>query len=144
MRRPDRQRGFSLLEAIVALTLMSSVGLALFAWANSTRLSLLRVQDASERQEATLNAVEFMKLVNPMLEPTGSTSLGRVRLNWTSEAVTPATEGMGFPNGASLYALAVYRVTVTLDRDEQTGWHRFDFKHVGYRRIREPVDFMPR
>ena len=91
MHRPARQRGFSLLEAIVALTLMSSVGLALFAWANTTRLSLLRVQDASERHEAVLNAVEFMKLVNPMLEPTGSTSMGRIRLNWSSEAITPSS-----------------------------------------------------
>jgi general secretion pathway protein I len=144
MRAPDRQRGFSLLEAIVALTLMSSVGLALFAWANTSRLTLLRVQDASERQEATLNAVEFMKLVNPMLEPKGSTPLGRVRLNWTSEPVTPPTEGLGFPSGASLYAVAVYRVTVTLDRDDLKEWHRFDFKQVGYKRIREPIDLMPR
>jgi hypothetical protein len=85
-----------------------------------------------------------MKLVNPMLEPKGSTSLGWVRLNWTSEPLTPPTEGMGFPNGASLYALAVYRVTVTLDRDTEAGWHRFDYKQVGYRRVREPIDFMPR
>jgi general secretion pathway protein I len=140
----SRQRGFSLLEAIVALTLMSSVGLALFAWANSTRLSLLRVQDASERQEATLNAVEFMKVVNPMLEPIGNTSLGGIRLHWSSEPVTPPTQGTGYPNGASLFAVAVYRVTVTLDRDNEIGWHRFDFKHVGYKRERELSDFMPR
>jgi general secretion pathway protein I len=140
---PKAARGFTLLEAIVALTLVAGVGLALFGWVNTARITLLRVQDASARQEATSGALEFLKLVNPMLQPNGETQLGRVRLTWRAEPLTPVQQGQGFPQGSSLYALALYRTRVTLDREGEPGWHQFEVKQVGYRRVVDPITLMP-
>jgi len=41
----QRQRGFTLLEAVVAMVLISGAGAALFAWINSELGALARVQD---------------------------------------------------------------------------------------------------
>ena len=50
MKRPvtRQQRGFSLLEAVVSIVLISTTGLALFSWINSNLISLGRVQETNE------------------------------------------------------------------------------------------------
>ena len=86
MRRPVRQRGFSLLEAIVAMVLISAMGGALFAWINTELQALERTQDANTRAEAMVNAVEFMEAVNPMLTPQGKAAFAGLELAWDAFA----------------------------------------------------------
>ena len=50
------QRGFSLLEAIVALALLASVGMALLSWLNGSLISLRRVQEVAAVQAAARDA----------------------------------------------------------------------------------------
>ena len=107
MRRPVRQRGFSLLEAIVAMVLISAMGGALFAWINTELQALERTQDANTRAEAMVNAVEFMEAVNPMLTPQGRAPLAGMELSWEAKASTPVRDGVSYPQGISLYQLAL-------------------------------------
>ena len=51
--RTERQRGFSLLEAIVALAILASVGMALFAAMNQSLSMVARAEKVRER-DATL------------------------------------------------------------------------------------------
>src|SRR3974377_946954 len=69
--RRVQQRGFTLLEAVVALVLIGTTGMALMAWINTGLETVARVQDASARGEALRNALEQMQTVNPLLEPNG-------------------------------------------------------------------------
>ncbi|MGZ8218727.1 type II secretion system protein [Methylomagnum sp.] len=135
MRR--RQRGFTLLEAIVALVLIGSAGMALFGWLNSSLISLSRIRDANAIAEAKLNVLEFMNTVNPMLKPEGEVALGTYRARWKAEATTAIQDNVGYPRGIGLYQLALYRTAVKVERDDGAAWFEFALKQVGYKKVRE-------
>jgi general secretion pathway protein I len=135
MRR--KQRGFTLLEAIVALVLIGSAGMALFSWLNNTLISLSRIRDANAIAEAKLNVLEFMNTVNPMLKPEGEVPLGTYKARWKAEATTAIQDNVGYPRGIGLYQLALYRTSVKVARDDGVPWFEFDLKQVGYKKVRE-------
>lgn len=143
MRPPfHRQaRGFSLLEAVVALVILASAGWALFSWVNASIVSLRRVEDANARSAATSNAVEYMQTVNPMLSPQGRVNLGSYRIAWTAAAVTTPLPGTDFQRGRSNYDLALYDTTVRAFRGDDAGpWFEFRLRQVGFKQVRQSIN----
>ncbi len=140
-RGPRRQRGFSLLEAIVAMVLISSMGGALFAWINTELQALERTQDANTRAEAMVNAVEFMEAVNPMLTPQGKAPFASLELAWEAKASTPVRDGVSYPQGISLYQLAMYDTQVRVAHPDGSPWFEFTLQQVGYKRVRDNKPF---
>ena len=140
-RGPRRQRGFSLLEAIVAMVLISSMGGALFAWINTELQALERTQDANTRAEAMVNAVEFMEAVNPMLTPQGKAPFASLELAWEAKDSTPVRDGVSYPQGISLYQLAMYDTQVRVAHPDGSPWFEFTLQQVGYKRVRDNKPF---
>jgi general secretion pathway protein I len=135
------QRGFSLLEAVVALVILASAGWALFSWVNASIVSLRRVEDANARSAATSNAVEYMQTVNPMLRPEGRVDLGDYRIGWTSTLITRVMNGSDFQRGPSNYDLALYDTVVRAYQGEgDLLWFEFKLKLVGYKQMRTAVN----
>ena len=132
-----RQGGFTLLEAIVALVLISGAGVALFAWVNASLISLHRIQETNTRVAATRNVLEFMNSVNPMQMQEGSGDLGAYRLRWRAEAMRPPQDGASYPQGISLYQLALYRTQVVVEKRGGEHWFDLTLKQVGYKKVRE-------
>lgn len=132
------QRGFSLLEAVVALVLIGGAGMALFGWINSNIMALGRVAESNARAEATINAIEFMRTVNPMLRPQGEAVLGNYRLHWRARAVTDIRDGVGAGGapGGSLYQLALYDTQVVLEQVDGSEWLTLELRQVGYKKVR--------
>lgn len=138
--RTSRQAGFTLLEAIVAMVLVASVGLALFAWINGSIASLARVHDANARSEATINVLEYMHRVNPMLAPEGKASLGGYSITWRARPIVPVVDGASFPVGVSLFQLCLYNTDVAVLSGDQP-WFQLQLRQVGYRKVRDkPTD----
>lgn len=136
-----RQAGFSLLEAIVALVLISSMGGALFAWINTELQAVERTQAANAQAQATVNALEFMESVNPMLAPQGEAPLADMTLQWQAKANTPVRDGVSYPQGISLYQLAMYDTQVRVSRADGELWFEFTLQQVGYKRVRDNKPF---
>lgn len=130
------QRGFSLLEAVVSIVLISTSGLALFSWINSNLISLGRVQETNARAEVTQNALEYMAAVNPMLVPSGKTSLGDKDLSWDAKLIGPIKDGTGYPAGTGLWQFALYDTSVTVAQQGDQPGFSFRLKQVGYKRVR--------
>lgn len=127
----SRQHGFSLLEAVVAMVLISGAGYALFGWINSNIMSLSSIREANARAEATQNILEYMNGVNPMLRPQGSANLGQYKIRWESKPIT-------LPQlGSSLHQLALYETRVNAENTATQPWFEFQLRQVGYKKVRD-------
>lgn len=134
------QRGFSLLEAMVAMVILASAGWALFSWVNASIVSLRRVEDANARSAATTNALEYLQAVNPMQRPEGEADLGEYRIRWRASAMTRVMDGSDYPRGQSLYELALYETVVRAYKGVDEYWFEFKIKQVGFKKVRALVN----
>ena len=137
-RSRRRQRGFSLLEAIVALAILASAGLALFASMNQSVQIVSRAEASREADSALRNALAWMETVNPAQSPQGEQALGDVTLRWSAEPVEPERDAMTGYLQAGLYRVGLYRVRLELWRDGRT-IATTDLHRVGYLQVREPA-----
>jgi general secretion pathway protein I len=129
------QRGFTLLEAIVALVLISTVGMVAFGWINRSLDTLARIQQAQSRDVVMRNALDWMDTVNPMLSPRGREEIGNLTISWESAETEARRDGYD-SGGWSLYQLALYDTEVVVDASGQEPV-RFVLRQVGYEQVRE-------
>lgn len=136
MRR-SRNRGFTLLEAMVALVLIGGAGMALFTWVNSSIVALRRVEDANARNDAMVNVIEYMQAINPMQTPEGKVDFGNYQILWKSEPITDIVNGSSNPQGQSLFQLALYETRINAGKSDDPRWFELKLKLVGYKKVRE-------
>jgi hypothetical protein len=115
-RRGQKLGGFTLLEAMVALSVVATAIAAAMALLNFTLATTTRVQESVRRGEAIQSAAQLVDRMNPLSTPDG----GR-----------PLAESFG-QDGP--FEVAMFEVTVTGLRDG-TEWFRFTAKQVGFRRL---------
>lgn len=132
-----QNRGFTLLEAIVALVILSTAGLAMFSWLNANLQTTHRIQVLSAELKAKENALEYMKSINPMQVSQGQAIIGNITIKWESKPITSPMDGANYPNGMSLYQIALYETSITLDKTDAPSWTSFKLQQMGYRKVRE-------
>jgi general secretion pathway protein I len=128
--------GFTLLEAMVAMLLIATVGMAVFDWINSSLDTLLRLQEHHLREQAVRNALSFMETVNPMEKPRGETVMGECIIRWDSQLTEPEKDGVGHPAGVSLYRLGLYHTHIKIETNGNQ-IAELVLHQVGYRQARE-------
>lgn len=139
MRR-HRARGFSLLEAIVALTVFSICALSLYAWLAVNVDALGRVDASNQRASDGRLALAILETVNPMAELAGERRLpGDVEVRWEGRELVPVETGMG-PAGAPLiFDMGLYELDVTVMRQARATT-RFTVRRAGWRTARALTD----
>lgn len=115
MKRRSAAGGFSLLEAIVALVVMSLGVMALFSWINTSLLAMRRAEANERRLQATDLSLEYVKALNPMVQQAGDVQLGRWRLTWTSEPLEPVRRGIDGSGEPGIFEVGLYQVTTVAD-----------------------------
>jgi len=112
-------RGFTLMEVVVALVILATSGLMLFAWVNQNLQTASRLRDAQARAQLQLEGVSWLRLVNPARQPQGELRQGELQLSWTSTLVEPSRNE--FDLGGNLvprWELGLYRIQATLKQGE--------------------------
>jgi len=136
---PHASAGFTLLEAIVALVIFSTAGLALFSWINQNLQVLARVQDVSEATRAKRNVLEFMSDINPMQRSAGSNDFGLYKITWHSAEKIAPRNNSGYPAGVGSFSVALYRTSIEVTRANGARWFAFELTQAGYRRTADPT-----
>lgn len=130
-----QQRGFSLIEAIVALALIGSVGVAMMAWLNTSLNSLVRVEAATDRMNATRAAIEFMGTINPMSQTRGRETLGGYAIAWNATPLEGPVASIINPDGIQGYfAVALYDTQVSVNQRGSVV-AAFSIRQVGYQQL---------
>lgn len=135
----QKARGFTLIEVVVALMILATSGLMLFAWINQNLETASRLRDAQARAQLQIEGVSWLGLVNPVAEPRGERRQGDLHLTWTATLVEPPRNEFSF--GESLmprWELSLYRVQASLRRGDSgpsvqweqllTGWRRATYR----------------
>ena len=138
--KPRRSRagaaGFSLLEAIVALTILSAAGLALFAALSQSVQMVGRAEQAREADLALRNALAWVEQINPMEAPDGEQAVGSYILRWHAEPLEPPLDGATGYLQPGLHLVGLYRLQLELWRDGVLQ-REAALNRVGHRQVRE-------
>jgi hypothetical protein len=129
----SREEGFGLLEGLVAIALLAGTLVAIFGLVGNLLSSAYRVARSNASVQVTLNALEVMTVVNPMVQETGKVDLGPYTVSWMSAALTPVTDRAG-----SLYQIGLYQSDVRVEEPPDLVLARFSLRQIGYRRVRDP------
>jgi Tfp pilus assembly protein PilV len=110
-----RQRGFSVIEALVAVAIVELAR------------TLGRQQEALARLNAERNALSWLREINCVAAPQGTQTLGADQvLTWRAHPISPATR-----TRSGAFDLSLCRIDAQVSRDgnvltefsvEQTGW----------------------
>ncbi len=133
--RAGGQRGFSLLEAIVAMTVFASVAVVLYSWQAQAIRSLQRVADRQAFVAAVEAAMPVVDMINPMVTPRGERRIADLEVRWRSTALDGPKPGRTQVGAESLFDVGLYRVDVEVLRDG-VEVARFNLRRPGYRQVR--------
>jgi general secretion pathway protein I len=121
------ETGFTILEVIVALVLLSSVGMAAFSWMNTSLMSVERITRVNEQTEMVLNGLELLRRLNPMTQPAGELETDSFHLSWQAkEYHAPVKQKYG------IYSIAVYNVSGVVRPINSRERFEFSFLQNGY------------
>lgn len=114
----SHERGFSTLELLVALAILSFGIMALIDF----KLNLLeRQQRLLARQQAIIaesNALAMLRRINPAEQPTGRLPVGNgSELAWEAQPITDFRPMLAWLGRETAYKAARYRITYRVSRD---------------------------
>lgn len=129
------QSGFSLLEAIVAMVVMSTAMLALYGWLSGSILGLSRAHDSARLLEDKRAAVALIETVNPMLEPRGQMEISGLQVRWSTTDVASRRSGRSRAGMPTLFDLGLYDMNVEVLRDGKPAG-TFTLRRAGWEAVR--------
>ncbi len=114
---PDRRRqtGFSLLEAIMALVILSTALGSLFSLINTDLISLRRAEAVVASQNVLQEAVRRVRLADMGTNATGRMVIGEHEVVWQATLVEPVTYGRAQRGPPGAYDHALYDVWLEVE-----------------------------
>lgn len=137
---PRGASGFTLLEAIVALTIFSMCAMALYGWLAVNINALARVDARATGVRDGRTALAMLEAVNPMAEPDGERELpGGLVVRWHGKEIVPRRAGVGPAGTPLVFDLALYELDVEVTRKGREVNH-FMVRRAGWATARSMQD----
>ena len=136
MKARNRQTGFSLLEAIVALTILATSGIALFSWFSVTYDGLIRLQDIQERHQLMDDLHAYFSTLNIQQETSQRMAVNGYVVDWRSQLVEPKQMGRSSAGALGNFDLGLYDVDIVINKDDRF-IGEYETRLVGYESVRD-------
>ena len=130
------QAGFSLIEAIVALTILSIGTVTLYSWFAIAYDGLIKIKDLREMYEALRNFEVQLYMMNPRQESEGVYLYRDYEVAWNLWLLEPISTGVYGAGTQSNFDLGLYSVEFEVSREGRT-LGQFTTRKVGYRAARD-------
>lgn len=137
------ERGFSLLEMIAALTILSIGSVVLFSWLGQTTGQLTRFQIQEKESLARLQVIKFLSTQNPAVNPQGKQTFQNFSAEWKSELARETRDTLSPSGGLGLYQVGLYKLDVTVFDSSGRRWFQFPVKLMGHQQVRQPSKATP-
>lgn len=128
--RLAKQRGFTLLEAIVALAILATSALALYAWLNSSLIILKRVDDVYRTAAVVESTIEWVATLDPYQQNKGSETIAGMQVQWQFIPVGNALPAYDMSGNLSVNDAQLFRAEIIV-RDEQQVVAQFEVMQLG-------------
>lgn len=112
-----RQRGFTLLEAIVALSVLAMAAMALYGWLNSSLILLKRVDDVYQSIEAVESTLEWVSTLDPYEQSEGEQDIAGTSLHWRFVPVGSPQAANDMYGNLSVNDAQLFTAYITISRD---------------------------
>lgn len=130
------REGFSLIEALVALTIAAMTLTAIFELQQQMIRGQRRAADALEQVASQENALALTRDLNPMAQPQGVIELpDGDTIRWSSDPKTEMRTNAGFPTGDGMFQVQLFTVTVEIERRNGRSPAPLVFDRMGWRRM---------
>ncbi len=144
MKSRKKSRGFTLLEAIVALVIIGVALIPVMSFLTNASRQLAVAADTTQRALTEQTLVAFVETINPLEKPTGEAELtSGLNIRWVSEeVVAPATQFLpGARAGGA--TIGLYQINISVIRNEKE-WFNYPVRKIGFIFNSMPIDGMPR
>ena len=142
MLRARRSGGFSLLEVILALVILSAALSGIYSLINTDLISLRRAEAVVASRNALEEAVRQIRLVQLSDGQEGRVEIGEHSVVWRAELVEPVTVGRGQSGVVGAYDLGLFDIWLTVESVGRglAEWHTRVVQHDFVRPPPEAVD----
>ncbi len=136
VNRRAHQVGISLLEVLAALVILSIGASVAFTWFGQSATAMSRLKDEEASLLARNEAMEYLRAINPVDQPSGEVEMPNYRLSWTSHPIRDVVRTLTPLGTPSRYEVSLYEVDVRLTRPaDRAEWTHFELQLAGYRMV---------
>lgn len=120
-----RARGFGMLEVLVALVLVTSVGVAVILWVEGGLRSVSRLREEYDRMQAVKLSQDWMRSAPEDLPAEGEAKVGGILIRWKGQQLASNPQS-GYPRGYGEHDIVLFQYQYQVFRTEPEEQFWFD------------------
>lgn len=108
--------GISLLETLAALVILSAGAAVMLTWFSQNATALGRLKEFEDIERGRLQAIEYVRSINPVEQPRGEVALANYRVSWTSRQTADTVRALNAMGTPGRFEVSLFELTILLRR----------------------------